>query len=173
MDIRQKWEKALKNTEIKRNRIQELDAFSSTLVPYIFLGSGLPSGGTVTRKGQIIAEKPSLILPTGIPQLEGFDFGEDFSEDQVINFLLIRGVRLPSLRYNHKSSSRDTSKVSLEKEIERQLNRLQRKEDVETALIVGPEECWQYSVLIFVANMVSRTAHRDIKRLLEKYRKGS
>ena len=64
MDIERIWEKALKRTEIIRSRIQPLDTFEATLIPYIFLSES-PAGtsGTFVRKGQVLVEKPALVLP--------------------------------------------------------------------------------------------------------------
>ena len=75
MDIQELWERALKNTEIIRPRVQELHTFSSTQLPYVFLSeSSINAGDTVVRKGEVLVEKPSLILPADSPQFEGFSF---------------------------------------------------------------------------------------------------
>jgi hypothetical protein len=50
---------------------------------------------------------------------------------------------------------------------------LERREDVHSGLIVGPEDCWQFSVLIFICTQVARSLNSDIKRLLEDFRKRS
>ena len=172
MDIQEKWEKALKKTEIVRPRVQELLTFSATTLPYIFLAeSSVNIGDTVVREGRIMVEKPSLILPIGLPHFEGFDFKKemDIDENMLSNFLLVRGIKFPSLRYNNMTDSIDIFEGRLTKAIEQYKNRLQREEDVTRGLIVGPEECWQFSVLIFVGMQVARSADGDIKRLLDEF----
>ena len=70
MDIHKSWEKALKRTEIIRPRVQPLHAFESTHLPYIFLGeSSVNTGDSVVRKGEVLVEKPALVLPPSTPQL--------------------------------------------------------------------------------------------------------
>ncbi|MBN1871223.1 MAG: hypothetical protein JW800_01470 [Candidatus Omnitrophica bacterium] len=175
MDVEKNWERALEKTEIIRPRVQELLTYSSTDIPYIFLSeSSINVGDTVIRKGSVIAEKPSLILPSGMPRFEGFEFNEDAhkAEDAISHFLLVRGIKFPSLKYNNRTYSLDIYEGQLKKAIEVSLDELQRKEDVITGLVVGPEDCWQFSILIFVCSQIVRSADGDIKRLLENYRKG-
>ena len=174
MDIQEKWEKALENTEIIRPRIQELLTFSHTDLPYIFLSeSSINIGNAVVRKGSVLVEKPSLILPLGLPQFEGFDFENesDINEDMVANFLIVRGIRFPSLKYNNKTYFLDIFEGRLKKAIENYRDKLQREENVTTGLIVGPEDCWQFSVLIFVCTQVIRSADSDIRKLLDEFKK--
>ena len=44
---------------------------------------------------------------------------------------------------------------------------LQQHENVHSGLIAGPEDCWQFSVILFVCSQVARSADGDIKRLLD------
>lgn len=174
MDIQEKWEKALEKTEIIRPRVQELLTFSPTDLPYIFLSeSTVNIGDTVVRKGSILVEKPSLILPLGLPQFEGFNFEKepDIDDDRVANFLLVRGVKFPSLKYNNKTYSLDIFEDRLKKAIEHYSDKLQREENVNTGLIIGPEDCWQFSVLIFVCTQVVRSTNGDIRKLLDEFKK--
>ena len=75
MKAYENWEKALKKTEIIRPRIQSMMTFSETSMPYILLSeSSINMGDTVVRKGEVVVERPTLILPPNIPQFEGFEF---------------------------------------------------------------------------------------------------
>jgi hypothetical protein len=174
MDIEELWGKALKDTEIIRPRVKELQTFEATELPYVFLaGSTVNAGDTVVRKGEVLVEKPSLMLPTYSPQFQGFDFEEELKVNQglLTNFLLIRGIRFPSLKYNNKTLSLDIYEGELKKAVGYYMDSLQRQEDVQTGLITGPEDCWQLSILIFICTQVARSADSDIQRLLEEYRK--
>ncbi|MBN1405190.1 MAG: hypothetical protein JW946_01570 [Candidatus Omnitrophica bacterium] len=173
MDIGESWDKALRNTEIIRTRVCMLETFAHTEIPYIFLAeSSLNTGDTVVRTGKLVVEKPAIILPGNPPQLSGFDFEDLLSvdSDKVLDFLLIRGVRFPSLRYNNQVSTVDIYEDSLKKAIAHYKDKLQRMEDVHTGLIAGPEDCWQFSVLIFIGIVASRSAQQDIRRLFDGYK---
>ena len=118
MDIHSAWEKALRETNIVRSRITGLQTFSETHVPYILLSpSSINEGDTVVRTGEVLVHRPSLILPPNIPQLEGFDFdGKDsFKEDTMINFLMVRGITLPSMKYDNKISSLNVFEGKIER----------------------------------------------------------
>lgn len=174
MDMQKSWERALKGTEIVRSRIKALSTFSTTDLPYTLLSkSVLNIGDTVVREGKVFIEKPSLIIPSNMPQFEGFDFEKDlhYNEDTITNFLLIRGVKFPSLKYNNQTYSLNIYEGSLNKAIGHFGDRLQRREDVHTGLIVGPEDCWQFSLLIFICSMIVKSAEGDIKNILDDLRR--
>ncbi len=171
MDIEKVWEKALKYTEIIRPRVKPLDTFKTTHLPYVFLAeSSVNEGDCVVRRGEVLVEKPSIILPPDLPQLEGFDF-KDVSrqqQDMIINFFLVRSIGFPSLKYNNKTYSLDIFEGRLSKAIEKYTHELQKEENVTSGLVIGPEDCWQFSVLIFVGMQIVRSTDNDIKNLMNR-----
>lgn len=174
MNIQDAWEKALKGTEVIRPRVHPLDTFGTTKMPYIFLAeSQKKSGLTVVRKGEIIVEKPSIVLPYSMPQFEGFEFEEamDINEDILKSFFLVRGVSFPSLKYNNKSEGQEDYDDRLNHAVAHYCNRLQREEDVHTGLITGSEDVWQFSVLIFICSQIVKSADNDIRRIWEDYKR--
>ncbi|MFZ5803112.1 MAG: hypothetical protein ACOY3K_08465 [Candidatus Omnitrophota bacterium] len=175
MSLEEIWEKALRNTEVVRFRINPLLTSETTNLPYVFLAeSSVNQGDTVIRQGEILVEKPSLILPQHLPQFQGFEFEKELglSADFLNTFFLVRGVRFPSFWYNHTTVSLDLVEGALAETVRHQEERLRMKEDVSTGLVVGPEDCWQFSVIIMICYQVLRQADGDIKKLLEDYRRG-
>ena len=173
MDIQDYWEKALKQTEIIRPRVAPLLTFADTHLPYIFLAeSVLNTGDTVVRKGEILVERPALVLPPNFPQFEGFDFEKERHVDQNLlnNFLLLRGIRFPSLKYNNKTSSLDVYEGKLARAIQYYSDELQKEENLSMGLLMGPEDTWQFSVLIFICTQALRSSDKDIKELLEEFK---
>jgi len=172
MDIQELWDKALRRTEIVRSRALELSSVETTVLPYVFLAeSNVNTDDTVVRTGRVLVERPALILPT--PRLEGFEFDHDWqlSDDSVVNFLLVRGVRFPSMRYQHECSSLDLREGSLRQAIDDYTERLARSEDIQTGLLVGPEDAWQFSILILVGSLVIRSAEGDLRRIMESWKR--
>ena len=170
MNIQDIWEKTVKKTEIIRPRVTPLHTHAVTHLPYICLSeSAVNSGDTVVRRGEVMVEKPAIVLPYNLPQFEGFDFEEEMhvNEDLFKSFLLVRGVQFPAMKYNNKSSSIDVYEGGLSKAIEHYKTLLQQNENVHTGLIAGPEDCWQFSVILFVCSQISRSADGDIRRLLD------
>jgi len=173
MSIAEHWEDALKNTTIVRLRARALETFESTDLPYVFLSeSAVNVGDTVSRKGEITVEKPALLLPGGSPQFSGFESDQaEFQPDLFTNLLLVRGISLPSLKYNNTTLKIDVIDGKLSGAVKKHRDRLIREENLDTSLLVGPENCWQMSLVIFVAHLVARCAHGDVKRLFETFRR--
>ncbi len=173
MNIQESWEKALKTTEIVRPRVRPLETFAMTKLPYVFLAeSRQNSAETVVRKGEVLVEKPSLVLPFNLPHFEGFDFeGEmGLNEELLMSFLLVRGVSFPSMKYNHKMlHGLETFKGRLSEAIEHHKNMLQVEENVHAGLVMGLEDVWQFSILIFIGSQVAKSANADFKKLFDDF----
>jgi hypothetical protein len=176
MDLEEAWEKALKNTEIIRGRLQALMTMADTKVPYILLSeSSINEGDTVVRKGEVIVHKPALFIPPHNPSFQGFDFNEKMGVDEnsFINFLLVRGVSLPSLAYDNKTHSLDIYEDSLSQAVKHYKDLLQRQENVSTGLLTGPEDCWPFSLMIFICAQILKNSNSDIRKLIDEYRKNN
>ncbi len=174
MDPQALWDKARRQTEILRLRLQDLATFDTTPVPYLFLAeSAVNPGDTVVRRGHVLVERPAIILPTLAAQFEGFEFDPDLhlSDAALATFLLVRGIQFPALKYRHQLSSLDLREGSLARSIEHFTAQLAAAEDIHTGLIVGPEDAWQFSVLLLVGALVIRSAEGDLRRMLEQWRK--
>ena len=170
MDIQEVWAKALKETAIVRSRVLSLQTFEQTNVPYILLSSSAVNpGDTVVRAGEVAVDRPSLILPPNIPQFEGFAF-DGVNENSLINFLMIRGVTLPSMMYNNKTNKLDIFEGKVDEAVAHYGNQLARQENTSTGLITGPEDVWQFSLLIFICSQIAKNSAGDIRRLLEEFR---
>ena len=170
MDIQDYWEKALARTEIIRSRVQPLATFADTQLPYIMLSeSAVNLGDTVVRKGEVSVEKPAIVLPCNMPFFEGFDFeeGMQVNEDLLRSFFLVRGISFPSFKYNNKTSSVHVHDGKLSNAIEHYSRALAQDENVHAGLVMGPEDCWQFSVIIFACGQVARSADTDIRRLMD------
>lgn len=173
MDFYDQWIKTLKHTEIIRSRVKSLSINDETPMPYIFLAeSGINHGDTVVRRGEVSIQKPSLLLPPNMPQFDGFEFEENRQTlpDSITNFFLVRGVSLPSYHYNNNTSKIDVFEGRLTKAIAYYKDDLQRRENVHTGLIAGPEDCWQFSVLLYNCTQVAKNAGQDIRRMIDEFR---
>lgn len=173
MDINKFWERAQQRTEVVRGRAKALATFRNTRVPYLFLAeSTINEGCTVVRKGRVTIEKPMIVLPDDMPRFEGFEFDKEMDIDSrsVETFFFLRGIRFPSLKYLNTVDDLDLENRSLARSVRRHKNRFEREENVNTTLLVGPEDCWQFSVLLYMAELVARCAKSDIVNLLNKYR---
>lgn len=175
MNIHELWEKTLKKTEIIRPRVKPLETRGTTHLPYIFLAESLVNrGDAVVRRGEIMVDEPRLLLPSNLPQLEGFEFDEAWkaSQNYLMNFFLIRGIRFPSHKFENKTSQLDVFEGGLAKALPHFRKMLEYQENISTGLIVGPEDCWQLSMLVFAGSQMVKQAEGDILRLLDQFRRG-
>ncbi len=173
MDLQEKWDRAVRETQILRPRLRTLLVFENTDLSYISLAKSIVNiGDTVVRKGKVVAHKPTIVLPRNFPQFEGFDFEDDeVDENEVGRLLLMRGVSFPTLKYSNETHTIDVFEGSLDKAIAHFSRQLERREDVHRGLMVGPEDCWQFSVLIYAGTLALKSAPTDIERLFDYFRK--
>ena len=174
MDFQQAWEEALRNTQIVRRHVSSLHTFDDTRVPYMFLSPSLINeGDTVVRKGEVVVQKPSLILPPNMPRFDGFDFGQEADADQgsVVSFLMMRGISFPSMKYNNTTHSLDVFEGGIDRAVSFFANQLEREENVSCGLVTGHEETWPFSILIFICAQVARNSEFDLNRLMDDYRR--
>jgi len=174
MELEELWQKALAETEILRARLALLGNLESIPLDYIFLAeSSVNTGDTVVRKGKVQVQKPLIFLPREFPMFSGFEFEKEFGRDSqgISNFLLMRGVRFPSLKYNHLASSLEVYEKPLTKAISEFKDSLERQEDIKTGLLKGCEDCWQFSVLMYAASQITKSAPDDIRKFLDDFKK--
>ena len=173
MNIQDTWEKALRNTKIIRARAHDLQTFSDIMREHYGGFCHGKQGRYSCQEGEVTVAKPAIVLPHDIPIFEGFDFEKDFElgQDIITNFFLVRGVTFPSMKYDNKTHRLDIFNGHIDKAIGHYSDTLQRKEDVHSGLIVAPEDCWQFSLLIFICMQVAKSANSDIRRLLDHFKK--
>jgi len=163
MNIEELWQRAITKTEIYRARIRYLYTFDQTELPYVYLAeSTVNPGDVVVRQGRITAEKPMVILPGGLPQFEGFEIND------VAAFLFLRGVSFPNMKYSNQTQKLDVVSGPLSKVVLKYKRDLERKEDVSTGLVVSPEDCWQFSVMIYAAALAAKSIPQDIQNILKR-----
>lgn len=170
INIEKKWEEAVKKTKIIRSRYAKLETFKKTVVPYVLVNKSLVNKNTtVIRKGKVEVSPPLIHIPSYNFELYGFDFKKttDYSEEIIKSFLLIRGVKLPSMKYTNKEVSLKVEDKPLEQVIKEYQELFQRKEDTETGLIVSIPDIWQFSLIIYLATLVAKSADNDIKNFID------
>ena len=173
MDLEEKWQKVMAETEIFRFYRDILSSHTTSTIPYIFLGPSLVNAGdTIVRKGQVVIDKPMIILPQNMPQFSGFELDElDLDPNLLQFFFLVRGVRFPSLKYQHEISTIDVFEGGPDKAIDHYRDELERKEDLSTGLIYGCTDLWQLSVLFYVMAVISKSTPKDLDSFIEELRR--
>ncbi|MEN3014015.1 MAG: hypothetical protein ABDH23_05325 [Endomicrobiia bacterium] len=170
IDLNKKWDEALKNTKIIKSRYNKLETFKKTIVPYVLVSNSLVNkGATVVRRGKVEVTPALIHLPYGGFELRGFNFKEttEYSDEIVKSFLLIRGVHLPSLKYDNTQLKLEVLNKPLEDVINHYKKIFQRIEDTETGLIISIPDIWQFSLLVYILTLVMKSAENDIKNYID------
>ncbi len=170
IDIDKKWQEALKKTKIVRSRIKKLNTFSKTIVPYVLVSKSLVNKGcSVVREGNVVVSPVYIHLPYSKFELRNFKFKEttDYNDEIIKSFLLIRGVQLPSMKYSNTELKLEVVEKSVEQVVKEYQELFQRKEDTETGLVISIPDVWQFSLIIYLASVIAKSADNDIRNFLE------
>lgn len=170
IELNKKWEEAVKKTKIIRSRYTKLETFKKTVVPYVLVNKSLVNkSSTVVREGKVEVSPAIIHLPYSKFELQNFKFKEttNYSDEIVKSFLLIRGVQLPSMKYSNTEVKLEVVDKPLDEVIKEWQELFQRKEDIETGLIISIPDIWQFSLIIYLASLVVKSADSDIKNFLD------
>jgi hypothetical protein len=139
MDDRIKY--ALEHTELVRAPRQELDTFGSSVIDY-YVVTELVGNLSVVRDGKVIAERPKIVTPAYLVNVEGFS-------EQARRYLATLARESPyesGIFYRYKNEPRGMNVISepvrhvinkLSSQIEEQRNPL-------STIIKGVENCGTY-----------------------------
>jgi hypothetical protein len=147
MEMDDKIKYALEHTELIRAPRQELDTFGSSVIDY-YVVTELMGNLSVVRDGKVIAERPKIVTPAYLINIEGFS-------EQAKKYIGMMARERPyesGIFYRYKNEPKGMNVVSeptkqvidkLSSQIEEQHNRL-------STIIRGVEELWDVSLLIFI-----------------------
>jgi len=156
---------AVEHTEILRLPKQSLSTFGTTNIYYYLVTQPAYSEliktvtETVVREGRVIAERPRIVTPYYLSQLEGF------SPDAKKYFdLLIKkqGPNTPGLFYTYKNEPKELNIVSdnLLSVVDKLNTEIDKRGDPLVSIIKGEDELWDISLIKFIYEM-TRTSLRD------------
>jgi hypothetical protein len=157
MDDRIKY--ALEHTELVRAPRQELDTFGSSVIDY-YVVTELVGNLSVVRDGKVIAERPKIVTPAYLVNVEGFS-------EQARRYLATLARESPyesGIFYRYKNEPRGMNVISepvrhvinkLSSQIEEQRNPL-------STIIKGVEELWDVSLLMFIYGLTNRSVRTNM-----------
>lgn len=162
-------QRALQETQVKRERRSRLLTVGSTELPYVLLSASVVNeGDTAVRQGLVRVESPTLLLLNRPHQFEGFeDDGDEHGQAMVA---MGRVARFPPGKYSNIDTQLDIFEGSLEEALARTLERLDAAEDLQTGVLVTPPDIWALGLLIYVGKMVAQSAQADLEHLLTRPR---
>ena len=149
---------AVKHTEILRPPKRSLATFGTTNIYYYLLTEPAYSEliksatETVIREGRVIAERPMIVTPYYLSQLEGFS-----SEAKKYFDMLIKtyGSNAPGLFYTYKNEPKELTIVSdnILAVVAKLNDDIDKRGDPLTSIIRGQDELWDVSLMKFIYEM--------------------
>jgi len=161
---------ALQQTEVLRPPRQTLATFGTTVVRYYLVSEPAyaeltgDTSDAVVREGTVTAERPRVVTPYYMINLEGFSEAARRyfqMESQRV------GSQTPGLLYSYRNEPRDPSIVSggVQEVANRIIQDLDRRGDSLAAVLRGPDELWDLAVLKFIYELTTRSLATNVQEL--------
>jgi len=156
---------AVEHTEILRPPKQTLATFGTTNIYYYLVTEPVYAEivknvtETVVREGKVIAEKPRIVTPYYLSQLEGFSQDAKRYFDMLIG---AHGANAPGLFYTYKNEPKELTIVSdnLSSVVNKLNAEIDKRGDPLISIIKGEDELWDVSLMRFIYEM-TRSSMRD------------
>ncbi|MFC1951136.1 hypothetical protein ACFLXN_01845 [Chloroflexota bacterium] len=164
---------AISNTFVLRQPKQTLATFGTTNIHYYLLTKPVYSDlldkvsntdETVVREGRVITERPKVITPSYLFNLEGFSkYAQKYLELLVERY----GANAPGIFYRYKNEPKDTSVVSspMKTVIERISKEIDSSGNALSTIIKGVDEMWDVSVMKFIYEVTERSVDKHTSEL--------
>jgi hypothetical protein len=164
---------AVRRTEILRPPKRSLATFGTTNIYYYLVTepaySELIKGATETviREGKVIAEKPRIVTPYYLSQLEGFSSDAKKYFDILIK---THGANAPGLFYSYRNEPKELTIVSdsLLSVVDKLNDDIDKSGDPLTSIIKGLDELWDVSLLKFIYEMTRSSLPDNLLQLGSK-----
>jgi len=171
MDINdERIKEAVSHTEILRPPKRHLATFGTTNIYYYLLTepaySELVKGSseTVIREGKVIAERPRIVTPYYLSQLEGFSPDAKRYLDMLIK---THGANAPGLFYSYKNEPKELNIVSdnLRAVVDKLNLDIDKSGNPLTSIIKGLDELWDVSLLKFIYELTRSSLPNNLLQL--------
>ena len=163
-------EYAVRHTEILRPPKQSLATFGTTNVNYYLVTEPAyadlveSAAETVIREGRVIAERPRIVTPYYLSQLEGFSPDAKRYFDMLLR---THGPNTPGLFYTYKNEPKELTIVSdnLLSVVNKLNAEIDKRGDPLTSIIRGEDELWDVSLMKFIYEMTRSSLRNNLMQL--------
>ena len=149
----------VEQTELVRSPRRELATFGSSVIDY-WVVTELAGNISVVRDGKVIAERPRIVTPSYLVNVEGFSE----KAKKYISTMAVEHPNEPGIFYRYKNEPREMNVVS--EPIRQVLSsldaRLEEERNPLSAIIKGVEELWDVSLLMFISELTRRSVYTNV-----------
>jgi len=159
MELDEKIKYALEHTELVRSPRQKLATFGSSVIDY-YVVTELVGNVSVVRDGKVIAERPKVVTPTYLINVEGFS-------EQARRYIAMLARERPyesGIFYRYKNEPKEMNVVSepIGQVIEKLNYQIDKERNPLTTIIRGVEELWDVSLLMFIYELTNRSVRTNL-----------
>jgi hypothetical protein len=161
---------AVNRTEILRLPKQSLATFGTTNIYYYLVTKPAYAEliknvtETVVREGRVIAERPRIVTPYYLSQLEGFSSDAKRYFDMLMR---THGPNAPGLLYSYRNEPKELTIVSedLLSVVDKLNTEIDKRADPLASIIKGEDELWDVSLLKFIYEMTKSSLRDNLLQL--------
>ncbi|MFQ5826991.1 MAG: hypothetical protein ACE5IA_06510 [Dehalococcoidia bacterium] len=161
---------AIRNTQILRPPKQTLATFGTTDIYYYLVTEPSyrelvdSSAETVIREGRVTAQRPKVITPSYLFNLEGFSSQARRYFEMVIGE---HGPNAPGLLYRYRNEPKDLTIASdeLGLVVKRLEEMLDREGKPLTSIIKGVDELWDVCLMKFIHDLTASSLRSNVMEL--------
>ena len=161
---------AVSRTEILRAPKQNLLTFGTTNIYYYLVTEPVYTDllnnitETVIREGRIISERPRIVTPYYLSNLEGFSTDARKYFDNLISTY---GPDVPGLFYSYRNEPKELNIVSdnLLAVVEKLNAGIDERGDTMAAIIKGQDELWDVALLKFIFEMTRKSVQDNVTQM--------
>jgi len=160
-----KIKRALDQTELIRAPRRELDTFGSSVIDY-YVVTELVGNLSVVRDGKVIAERPKIVTPAYLVNVEGFS-------EQAKKYISMMARERPyesGIFYRYKNEPGGMNIVSepIKQVIDTLSSQLEEQHNPLSTIIKGVEELWDVSLLMFIYELTNKSARTNMAEFNRK-----
>ena len=159
METDDKIKYALEHTELIRAPRRELDTFGSSVIDY-YVVTELVGNLSIVRDGKVIAERPKIVTPVYLVNVEGFS-------KQARRYISMMARERPyesGIFYRYKNQPKGMNVVS--EPVRQVVNKLNSQIEEEhnplSTIISGVEELWDVSLLMFIYELTTKSVRTNM-----------
>lgn len=161
---------AVRNTKILRPPKQSLATFGTTNIYYYLLTEPVYKdmvedvGETVIREGRVIAQKPKVVTPYYLSQLEGFSSEARRYFDMLISK---HDTNVAGLFYGYRNEPKELNIVSdgLLAVVDRLNAEIDKRGEPLTSIIKGEDELWDVSLMQFIYEITGSSVQNNLRQM--------
>jgi hypothetical protein len=155
----EKFKYVIQHTELIRAPRQELATFGSSVIDYWVI-TELAENISVVRDGRVIAERPRIVTPTYLTNVEGFSE----QAKRYIDMMAREHSSEAGVFYRYKNEPKEMNVVSepIREVIDKLATRVDEQHNLLSAIIKGVEELWDVSLLMFIYELTRRSFSTNV-----------